>query len=63
MNIDHLHVDALSDASDDLQILFFDTFSSPSIEDRPFDVSILFLNLVVFHAFMHVFQFLTNFCY
>lgn len=53
MNIDHLTVDALSaDApSDDLQILFFDTFSSPSIEDRPFDVSINLFTFIYFLLF------------
>lgn len=48
MNIDHhLQVDAaLSDASDNLQILFLDTFSSSSLEDRPFEVSFLVVLVV-----------------
>ena len=41
MNIDHLKTDLLSDYSDNLEILFLDTFSSQSIQDRVFDVSTL----------------------
>ena len=39
MNIENLKADPLSDSSDNLEILFLDTFSSQSIEDRAIDVS------------------------